>query len=100
MTEALLDDLRAGISRSIRFHDLRHTFATMAAREGAPIRMLMAWMGHADMKTTLIYAHHSPDVVNEKAIRRSRRRPQTRCWCRANCPARQRPMVVLGRLSE
>jgi integrase len=50
---------RAGV-RPVRFHDLRHTFGTVMAAEGAPIRDLMAWMGHADLKTTLRYAHHSP----------------------------------------
>lgn len=60
---------RAGIDASIRFHDLRHTFATIAAASGqVSLRTLMAWMGHADMKTTLIYAHHAPNPEHEKQV--------------------------------
>jgi integrase len=42
-----------------RFHDLRHTFCTLAAG-AAPITDVMAWMGHADLATTQLYAHHVP----------------------------------------
>lgn len=49
---------RAGV-RAVRFHDLRHTFGTSMASAGAPMRDLMAWMGHADFQTTLRYAHYS-----------------------------------------
>jgi integrase len=30
------------------------------AAAGVPIRTLQEWMGHADIKTTLIYAHYAP----------------------------------------
>jgi integrase len=36
------------------FHDLRHTFGTRVAAAGAPIRTLQEWMGHRDIKTTMI----------------------------------------------
>jgi integrase len=49
----------AGVRR-VRFHDLRHTFGTRMAAAGVPIRTLQEWMGHADIKTTLIYAHYAP----------------------------------------
>jgi len=44
----------------ITFHELRHTFGTRMAAAGVPIRTLQQWMGHADMKTTQIYAHYAP----------------------------------------
>ena len=50
---------RAGL-RSIRFHDLRHTFGTRCAAAGVPMRTLQEWMGHRDIKTTLIYADYAP----------------------------------------
>jgi integrase len=51
---------RAGV-RPVRFHDLRHTFGTQMAAAGAPLRAIQEWLGHADMRTTLIYADYSLD---------------------------------------
>jgi integrase len=49
---------RAGL-RSLRFHDLRHTFGTrMIAR--ADIRRVQEWMGHAAIQTTMKYLHYAP----------------------------------------
>jgi hypothetical protein len=45
----------------VRFHDLRHTFGTMAAGTLAPVA-LQAYMGHAHYSTTERYLHHSPAV--------------------------------------
>jgi integrase len=44
--------LKAAGVRSIRFHDLRHTFGTRMAAAGAPLRTIQEWMGHRDYKTT------------------------------------------------
>jgi integrase len=43
--------------RKLRFHDLRHTFGSIAI-EQASIVQVQAWMGHADMQTTMKYMHH------------------------------------------
>jgi integrase len=53
---------RAGL-RPVRFHDLRHSFATRLAAAGAPLRALQEWMGHADQRTTMIYSHFAPDLT-------------------------------------
>ena len=46
----------------IRFHDLRHTFATLVARQGDfTMSDLQQYMGHADLKTTLVYSHYQPN---------------------------------------
>lgn len=47
---------RAGL-RPLRFHDLRHTFGSLAINR-ASIVQVQAWMGHADAKTTMRYRHH------------------------------------------
>jgi integrase len=49
---------RAGIEY-LRFHDLRHTFGTLAVRV-FPLTDVKAHMGHADVQTTMIYVHHVP----------------------------------------
>lgn len=41
----------------LRFHDLRHTGATLAAATGAPLRAIMAAFGHATPATALRYQH-------------------------------------------
>ena len=46
--------------RVIKFHDLRHTFATRLAASNTPIRTIQEFLGHADSKTTQIYAHYAP----------------------------------------
>lgn len=43
--------------RPLRFHDLRYTFASVAINV-ASITQVQAWMGHADVKTTMRYLHH------------------------------------------
>lgn len=49
---------RAGL-RALRFHDLRHSFGTMAVRQ-FPITDVQTWMGHADITTTRKYIHYAP----------------------------------------
>jgi len=46
--------------REITFHELRHTFGTRMAAAGVPLRTIQHWMGHADAKTTQVYAHYQP----------------------------------------
>jgi hypothetical protein len=48
--------------RRVRFHDLRHSFATRMAAAGVPIRRLQAWLGHRDFATTLRYADYMPSA--------------------------------------
>jgi integrase len=54
--------LAAAAVNRITFHELRHTFGTQMAAAGAPLRAIQEWMGHADAKTTEIYAHYAPDA--------------------------------------
>ncbi|MBV9362727.1 MAG: tyrosine-type recombinase/integrase [Solirubrobacterales bacterium] len=37
--------------------NLRHTFGTLAVRK-AEVPAVQAWMGHADIQTTMRYVHH------------------------------------------
>ena len=50
---------RAGLRR-IRWHDLRHSFASNLLATGTPIRQVQEWLGHASITTTMRYAHLAP----------------------------------------
>ncbi len=49
----------AGLPK-IAFHDLRHSFASQLVMEGVPLVAVQQYLGHADLKTTMRYAHLSP----------------------------------------
>ena len=53
--------LAAAGLRHIRFHDLRHSFGTLAV-QAFPLSDVQAYMGHADVATTMIYVHHVPKL--------------------------------------
>ena len=44
--------------RRIRFHDLRHSCASLLLASGVPMKNIQEWLGHSDFSTTAnIYAH-------------------------------------------
>jgi integrase len=63
--------LRAAGVREVRFNDLRHTFGTLMAAAGVPLRTLQEWMGHRDFKTTLIYADYAPSAHEGEMVERA-----------------------------
>ncbi len=55
------------IGTRLRFHDLRHTFASHAAQSGkVSLYQIKEWLGHSSIDTTEIYAHLLPhdDSIN------------------------------------
>jgi integrase len=59
MKAAGIDRTAFPVEPGFRFHDLRHTFGTLAVQVW-PLADVQAYMGHADIQTTMIYAHHIP----------------------------------------
>ncbi len=58
---------RAGCKK-IRFHDLRHTFATLSLESGMDVKTLSAMLGHVSAATTLdIYTHVTGDAERAAA---------------------------------
>ena len=56
----------AGCER-VRFHDLRHTFATNALAHGMDIKTLSTILGHVSSATTLNTYSHITDEMRQKA---------------------------------
>lgn len=56
---------RAGVPR-IHVHGLRHTFGSQMAMAGAEPFAIMKAMGHADMKTTMIYVSLGKSHIREQ----------------------------------
>ena len=63
--------VKAARVRDVRFHDLRHTFATRMAAAGVPMRTLQAWLGHRDFATTLRYADYMPSEQEGELVERA-----------------------------
>jgi integrase len=58
----------AGLPQSFRFHDLRHTCATLLLRQGVHVKYVQELLGHADISLTLnVYSHILPDMGDAAA---------------------------------
>lgn len=54
--------------RHIRFHDLRHTFASILINRDVPLLNVSTFLGHSDLSTTAnIYAHIDKSKKQESA---------------------------------
>ena len=60
--------LKAIGTEHIRFHDLRHTFATLSLKNGVDVKTLSSTLGHYSAGFTLsTYTHATPDMMREAA---------------------------------
>ena len=58
LTKNFIKILRRNNLRKIRFHDLRHSCASIMLSNGVPMKQIQEWLGHADFGTTAnIYSH-------------------------------------------
>lgn len=55
---------KAGINKNVKPHTLRHTFATLYLDAKGRIEDLQQMLGHADLKTTMIYLHFTNERLH------------------------------------
>ena len=67
----------AGIT-DLRFHDLRHDFATKLLRTTGNLRLVQKALGHASIKTTERYAHVLDEEVAQAMERVAESRSKSR----------------------
>ena len=74
--------------RRMRFHDLRHSCASLLLANGVPLKHIQEWLGHSDFTTTAnIYAHldYSSKISSAQAMENGLQLPETgnftSRWC-------------------
>ncbi len=55
---------RAGVAKRVTCHTFRHSFATHLLESGYDVRQVQTLLGHASLKTTMVYVH----VMNKPAV--------------------------------
>lgn len=71
ITDQFSKILKQNNLKHIRFHDLRHSCASMMLAEGVPMKQIQEWLGHATFSTTAdIYSHleYSSKIQSAKRI--------------------------------
>lgn len=56
---------KAGVTRGMGIHTLRHCFASHALEQGVELFIIKRWLGHSSIKTTCTYLHTSPEQLRK-----------------------------------
>jgi len=57
--------IRAGISKKVTPHTMRHSFATHLLEQGTDIRLIQTMLGHSNLNTTQVYTHVSSEQIRK-----------------------------------
>ena len=69
LTHNFIKIIRKNNLKHIRFHDLRHSCASIMLSNGVPMKQIQEWLGHADFSTTAnIYSHLDYKTKQNSAI--------------------------------
>jgi len=68
VTERFYSIIRKNNLKKVRFHDLRHSVASLLVAKGVDMKRIQHWLGHANYSTTAdIYSHVSTGIHEETA---------------------------------
>lgn len=56
---------RAGITKKVHLHLLRHTVATFLLEKGMPLEQIQKFLGHSKIETTQIYAESTTEMIKD-----------------------------------
>lgn len=59
---------RLGLEHTMKFHGIRHTFASYLASTGVSIQIIQKLLGHTDVKVTLRYSHLTVDDLKRGIV--------------------------------
>ena len=75
---------RSGVKR-IRFHDLRHSYASQMVMSGVSIEAVRKFLGHSELKMTQRYVHLTP-ASRQEAVKLLESKISSSTWSQSGHP--------------